>query len=186
MPSCDMNDPQQVAMWGALLGAAAGAGIGAAVSDDSGQGALIGGLAGAAIGGAVGYYIGKTRQKQLITQQQLEMEKRNAGMAVDQPTIYIQQLAANPTMTPPGGAVDIEGTYEAYGPVSTPPDGRMTLMKSGQQLTQANLDLQSAGRTEFAKTINLPGDAQSGPYLVLVDINHGPAHNQGQANFSVN
>lgn len=165
---------------GALIGGAAGAIIGNQ-SGNAAEGALIG----AAIGGLAGYAIGKTRENNMLTRQQMENDMRQRGVVVSEPKVELEELKSTPYTISPGQTVMVEGTYVALGPLDTAPQGTMRLMKDGKMYAEAPLGVSSTGRTTFSKPIPMPKDAQAGNYTVQVEMKHGPSSYTRETNFVV-
>ena len=187
LSGCATLTPEQKALIGGAIGAAAGAIGGAALDDDHrGRGAAIGAVAGAVTGAALGYAIGVTQERQLRTRQEVENEVHQQGTALPvQPVVQIDSLTADPSSAFPGNTVQVIGVYAAYGPRDDPPQGTIQLSKDAEVLVTSPLELSNTGRCEFAKTITLPKDAQTGEYTVTVTMNHGLSRVQKQVNFSV-
>lgn len=202
---CENMTAEQKAAWGAAGGALLGAAAGAAIDDNSGRGALIGAATGAAVGGLVGYGLGKYQERQIASREQLERE-----VAARQQAEYQAQLQANPTanITPPpetplpsveieqlevapntvtgGSEVAVSIVVNDLGPADVPPQGTIKLIKSNELLFEKEMKIQNnGGKNSIMQTISLPPDAASGPYTIVIEINHGVYRDAQTANFIV-
>ena len=104
---------------------------------------------------------------------------------IQQPIVNIESIAVTPNAITGGSEVTIKATYVAYGPRVEPPTGTLQLMRDNQVLASSPLEIGSTGRVEISKTLSIPADAASGPYVVVIVLQHGPSTAQQASTFNV-
>lgn len=165
---------------GAGLGAALGAGLGYAVTGDA-KGAAIG----AAIGAGLGALISYERQRQIANRAQLEAEYANAGMEMPTgPFVRVEKLAVAPSPVNYGEEVSVAAQYQVLN-AQPGAKGTMRIFRDGEEIHSRPIVLVEDERGVYDAKVKTPKELYPGEYVVLIELENGPAVSGQKATFEL-